>query len=152
MSASANGTTNGTTGAPPSVYHAHPAPFVRVQNYIHGQYLDPLTSKKTLSLGNPATGRAQGEVVLSGADDVAAAVESAKKAFPIWSKMTVKARALILFRYHQLIEKYSDELCELITREHGKNKVEALGDLQKGNETVEYACSLPQLIQGKILE
>lgn len=55
-----------------------------------------------------------------------------------------------MLRFHALIRQHADELADLIVLENGKNKTEALADVAKGNETVEYACSLPQLMQGKI--
>ncbi|KAI9175377.1 hypothetical protein H9P43_006738 [Blastocladiella emersonii ATCC 22665] len=64
---------------------------------------------------------------------------------------TLKDRAQILLRYHALITQYADELADLIVKEHGKTKAEALGDAAKGNGTVEYACSLPQLAAGRIM-
>ncbi|KAJ3286578.1 hypothetical protein HDU79_006350 [Rhizoclosmatium sp. JEL0117] len=64
----------------------------------------------------------------------------------------MKDRAQIMIRFHQLIVKHRDELADLIVREHGKTKTEALGEIDKGNETIEYAISLPQLTQGKIAE
>ncbi len=57
-----------------------------------------------------------------------------------------------MFRFHHLLETHAEELAELVTRENGKNKGEALASVAKGNETVEWACSLPQLIQGKTLQ
>merc|ERR1719203_2149761 len=63
----------------------------------------------------------------------------------------MKARAAIMLKFHSLINKHADELARLIVLENGKNIVEALADVAKGNETVEWACSLPQIAQGRIL-
>lgn len=57
-----------------------------------------------------------------------------------------------MFKFHHLLEAHAEELAELVTQENGKNKGEALASVAKGNETVEWACSLPQLIQGKTLQ
>lgn len=57
-----------------------------------------------------------------------------------------------MFKVHALIEKYSDELAKLVVEENGKNYVEAIASVAKGNETVEYACSLPQVIQVSLME
>ncbi|KAJ3330514.1 hypothetical protein HDU76_005482, partial [Blyttiomyces sp. JEL0837] len=104
----------------------------------------------------PVTSPATGEVITyaprSKKEDVDLAVASAKKAFPAWSNRTVKDRAQIIIRFHQLVVRDQEILADLIVNEHGKTKSEALADVAKGNETVEYAISLPQLIQGKILE
>ena len=64
--------------------------------------------------------------------------------------MTVKSRASIMLKFHSLIRQNATELANLIVLENGKNITEALADVAKGNETVEYACSLPQLMQGKV--
>ena len=57
-----------------------------------------------------------------------------------------------MFRFHALMDEHSQELAELVSKENGKNIAEALASVAKGNETVEWACSLPQLCQGKILQ
>ncbi len=65
--------------------------------------------------------------------------------------MTVKARAAIMLKLHGLIDQHADELANLIVLENGKNKAEALAEVAKANETVEWACSMPQIAQGKTL-
>ena len=82
---------------------------------------------------------------------VDAAVAAAKAALPGWAGLTVKRRAQIMLRFHALIEEHRQELVDLIVKENGKNVTEAAGDVAKGLETVEWACSLPQLAQGRIL-
>ncbi|KAI8850683.1 Aldehyde/histidinol dehydrogenase [Chytridium lagenaria] len=89
---------------------------------------------------------------LSTKADVDQAVASALKAFEGWSNRTIKDRIQVILRFHALVVKHQDELADLIVLEHGKTKTEALADVAKGNETVEYAISLPQLTQGKLLE
>lgn len=76
----------------------------------------------------------------------------AKGAFKGWSEITIKQRAAIMFKFHELVDQHSEELAELIVRENGKNMAEALADVAKGNETVEWASSLPQLAAGRSLE
>ena len=89
---------------------------------------------------------------MSDGQDVKKAVASASVAFESWSNLTIKTRAGIMMKFHSLVQKHADELAKLIVLENGKNYTEALADVAKGNETVEYACSLPQLAQGKTLE
>lgn len=120
-------------------------------NYIGGVFVPPAAGAY-LDVDAPATGEVIGRVALSDAADVDAAVAAAKAAFPEWSGRTVKSRAAVLMRFHALVKKHRVELAEIIVREHGKNLAEALGDVDKGNETVEYACSLPQLVQGRVLD
>jgi len=88
----------------------------------------------------------------SSAYDVDVAVQAASKALPSWKGLTMKSRAAMMLKFHGLVESHKHELAQLIVMENGKNYTEALADVAKGNETVEYACSLPQMAQGKILE
>ena len=79
--------------------------------------------------------------------DVDTAVAAAKKAGPAWRKLTIKSRAKIMFRFQSLMETHKDRLARLIVKENGKNITEALAEVAKGNETVEWATSLPQQAQ-----
>jgi len=124
---------------------------IEVNNYIGGRFVPPSTGKY-LIVENPADMSEVGNVALSSADDVAIAVEAASQAFPQWSSLTIKARASLMLKFHALVQAHATELAELIVLENGKNVVEALADVAKGNETVEWACSLPQLAQGNILK
>ena len=89
---------------------------------------------------------------LSSKEQVDQAVQSCKNAFFEWSSRTVKDRCQFLIRYHQLVIKNKETLANLIVLEHGKTKEEALAEIAKGNETVEYAISLPQVMIGNHLE
>jgi len=122
-----------------------------VHNYINGKFTPPASSaSQSLPVINPSTSNAIGHVVLSSHQDVDDAVAAAHAAFPSWSRLTVKARAAVMLKFHSLVRTHAKELAEMIVKENGKNLTEALADVAKGNETVEYACSLPQLMQGKI--
>jgi malonate-semialdehyde dehydrogenase (acetylating)/methylmalonate-semialdehyde dehydrogenase len=105
-----------------------------------------------LLLVGAGTGKVIGTVAVSGPSDVDAAVAAAKAAHPAWAAMTAKARAAIMMKWHYLIDENIEELSELVILENGKNKTEAVGDVAKGNETVEWACSMPQLLPGQVLE
>mmetsp|Transcript_32148 Transcript_32148/g.47947 ORF Transcript_32148/g.47947 Transcript_32148/m.47947 type:complete len:566 (-) Transcript_32148:144-1841(-) len=122
-----------------------------VNNYINGSFVPPIKSSY-LPVINPSTSKEVGSVALSGKDDVSAAVSAASAAFPAWSNLTMKSRVAILLKFHYLIREHATELAKLIVIENGKNMTEALADVAKGNETVEYACSLPQIAQGKTLQ
>lgn len=125
---------------------------VKINNYIAGKSVAP-ENGTYLPVENPATGEVIAQVLVSTKTEVEAAIEAAQKGFQAWSAVTVKTRALVLLKFYQLLtDKYKDEIVDLIVKEHGKNKTEAFAEFQKGNETLEYALSLPQLIQGKILE
>ncbi|CAG8666122.1 35474_t:CDS:10, partial [Racocetra persica] len=125
-----------------------------LQNFIDGQYVDPVkaSSVKYIPVTTPHTGKIIAQCPISTAEDVDKAVEAAKKAFKTWSSRTVKDRVQALIRFHNLLYAHIEELADLIILEHGKNKSEAIASISKGAETVEYAISLPQLIQGKILD
>ncbi|KAI9359207.1 Aldehyde/histidinol dehydrogenase [Zopfochytrium polystomum] len=133
-----------------------------LQNYIDGANVALSASAPSstpedlaanyIAVTNPATGETIAYTPKSKRHDVDLAVAAAEKAFEGWSNRTVKDRAQVMIRFHQLVVKHQDELADLIVMEHGKNRTEAFGDIAKGNETVEYAISLPQLIQGKILD
>jgi methylmalonic acid semialdehyde dehydrogenase len=121
------------------------------ENFINGEW-QKTSSGRYLDVSSPHDGKVIGSVGMSTSEDIDAAVAAAKAAFPAWSGLTVKKRAAIMFKFHSLLEQHYDEISQLITLENGKNLVEAMGDIAKGNETVEWACGLPQLCQGKILE
>ncbi|KAL7579598.1 hypothetical protein ACA910_007963 [Epithemia clementina (nom. ined.)] len=123
-----------------------------IGNYINGSFTIPPASAQSVDVLNPADNTVIGKVGLSDPADVDAAVQAAASAFEDWSSMTMKARAVIMLRFHALVNQHAEELAKLIVMENGKNMTEALADVAKGNETVEYACSLPQLAQGKCLQ
>lgn len=124
---------------------------IEVNNYIGGRFVPPL-SGQYISVHDPSDTSEIGRVALSSSEDIKKAVESAREAFKSWSSMTIKARAAIMLKFHALIRDNAQELANLIVQENGKNMTEALADVAKGNETVEYACSLPQLAQGNTLQ
>src|ERR1700737_767187 len=89
---------------------------------------------------------------LSAAADVDRAVQAAKKAFPIWSSIPIKERVQVFFRYKTLLEQNIDELAKLVTEENGKIDSEARAEVLKSAELTEFACSLPQITAGEVLE
>ena len=119
--------------------------------FIGGKWTVPKTSKTT-SVYNPSTGQVIAETPMCGADLVDQAVQDAQRAFADWSETPPVERARILFRYKMLLEDEFESLAKSISREHGKNLVEARGDLRRGIEVVEYACGIPELLKGEVLE
>jgi malonate-semialdehyde dehydrogenase (acetylating)/methylmalonate-semialdehyde dehydrogenase len=117
-------------------------------NFINGESVTPAT-KTYIDVTNPATGEIIAQVPASTSKDLDVAVQAAKEAFPSWSGLTLKARAAIMLKFHSLVNQHSNELADIIVRENGKNKGEALADVAKGNETVEWATSLPQTACGR---
>ena len=106
------------------------------------------TSDRTAAVYNPATGAQQAEVVLADVVDVESAVAAARDAFDGWSQTSVSARTKILFAFRELVNAHASELAGLITDEHGKVLSDALGEVQRGLEVVEFACGIPSLLKG----
>lgn len=124
--------------------------YPEARHYIGGQFVAGGT--RSLDVHNPADGSLLSRVPLGDASTVAAAVAAAKAAFPGWSRTPVKERVQVFFRYKGLLERHLPELSALITEEHGKLKGEADAEILKAIELTEFACSLPQLIAGEVLE
>ena len=98
---------------------------------------------------NPATGKAEKRVLLAPKATVEEAIASAQAAFPAWRNTPPLKRARVMSNLKVLLEQHADELCQLITAEHGKVLSDALGELQRGIENVEYASYAPQLLKGE---
>jgi malonate-semialdehyde dehydrogenase (acetylating)/methylmalonate-semialdehyde dehydrogenase len=101
---------------------------------------------------SPLDGNLLSSAPMSTAKDLNDAVTAAKKAFPAWSKTTIKDRVQVFYRYKYLLEKHMKELAELVQEENGKTYSEAVAEVEKSIELTEFACSLPQLVTGEILE
>jgi malonate-semialdehyde dehydrogenase (acetylating)/methylmalonate-semialdehyde dehydrogenase len=122
-----------------------------VQNYINGKFVNA-SSNKTLEVISPVDGTLLSTVPLSTSQDLDVAVQSAKAAFPTWSKTPIKERIQVFFRYKYLLEKKLKELAELCSEENGKVYSESVAEIEKCIELTEFATSLPQLVTGEVLE
>src|SRR5215213_4636463 len=122
-----------------------------VQNFINGNFIasDNLPSLDVIS---PIDGKQLSKVPLSSRAQLNEAVAAAKKAFPSWSKTPIKERVQVFFKYKFLLEKHLQELAQLVQEENGKTIYEAIAEIEKCIELTEFACSLPQLITGEVLE
>ena len=109
-------------------------------------------SARSSPIFNPASGKVSKRVALASVADVDAAVQSAAKAFPGWANTPALRRARVMFKFKELMERHSDELAAMITHEHGKVFTDALGEVQRGLEVVEFACGIPQLLKGEYSE
>jgi malonate-semialdehyde dehydrogenase (acetylating)/methylmalonate-semialdehyde dehydrogenase len=98
---------------------------------------------------NPATGQVARQVALASRETVEAAIAAAAEAWPAWRDTPPLKRARIMFRFKELLEQHADEIVALITEEHGKVLHDALGELQRGIEVVEYACGAPEFLKGE---
>jgi malonate-semialdehyde dehydrogenase (acetylating) / methylmalonate-semialdehyde dehydrogenase len=122
-----------------------------VQNYIGGKFVAPQTSR-SLNVISPLDGNQLSNVPMSTTAELNNAVTSATNAFPGWSKTPIKERVQVFFRYKFLLEKNLKELAHLVHLENGKTIDEAIAEIEKSIELTEFACSLPQLIAGEVLE
>jgi malonate-semialdehyde dehydrogenase (acetylating)/methylmalonate-semialdehyde dehydrogenase len=125
--------------------------YSRIRNYYGGQFVESSTSD-WLDVTSPLDGSLLSQVPMSTTSELDAAVLSAKASFDSWSKLTIKDRAQVFFRYRYLLEKYFDELTALVSEENGKTFDEAKAEVEKSIELSEFACSMPQLVAGEILE
>ena len=97
---------------------------------------------------NPATGLVTAQVAFAGPEEIEAAVASAKKAASDWARTSVSARTQVVFRFRELLNSRKEELAAIITAEHGKVLSDALGEVARGQEVVEFACGIPHLLKG----
>jgi malonate-semialdehyde dehydrogenase (acetylating)/methylmalonate-semialdehyde dehydrogenase len=110
------------------------------------------TSGRSQAVYNPATGAVARRVALATATEVDAAVAAAKAAFPAWADTPPLRRARILNAFLALLNQHRDELAAMITSEHGKVFSDALGEVARGIDIVEFACGIPQLLKGDYTE
>src|SRR5690349_16967540 len=105
-----------------------------------------------LDVFDPSTGQVISRVPLSTMREVDEAVRVAREALPKWSAMPIKERVQVFYRYKTLLEQHIDELSALVTEENGKIASEARAEILKAAELCEFACSLPQVTPGEVLE
>jgi malonate-semialdehyde dehydrogenase (acetylating)/methylmalonate-semialdehyde dehydrogenase len=119
-----------------------------IEHWIDGSFTHD-AGAATSPVFNPATGQKQAQVVLGSAAEVDAAVQCATRAFEEWGQSSLSRRTKVLFAFRELVNARAQELAELITDEHGKVLTDALGEVQRGLEVVEYACGIPQALKGE---
>ncbi|MEB0137836.1 MULTISPECIES: CoA-acylating methylmalonate-semialdehyde dehydrogenase [unclassified Undibacterium] len=117
-----------------------------LQHFFNGQ-VTPSTSGRLQDVFNPATGAVVAQVVLADLAAVDAAVAAAKAAAPAWAETAPLKRARVMFKFKELLDRHHVELATLITREHGKVLSDAMGEVTRGIEIVEFACGMPQLLK-----
>lgn len=106
------------------------------------------TSNNWADVTNPATGAVTGRVALANAADADALIASAKSAFRDWARTSLARRTQVVFKFRELLASRTDELASIITSEHGKVHSDALGEVARGLEVVEYACGIAQHLKG----
>src|SRR5919109_1094119 len=121
-----------------------------VRNWVGGTFV--AAARPLLDVYDPSSGTVISRVPLSAADEVDAAVRCAKAAFPAWAATPIKERVQVFYRYKALLERDIDALAALVTEENGKIASEARAEVLKSAELTEFACSLPQIAPGEVLE
>lgn len=124
-----------------------PAPLERVTHWIDGKPFAGVT-ERAAPVYDPALGTVRTEVPLASVDEVDQAVASAAAAFVSWRTSSLTRRTQVLFAFRELVNQHKQELAELITAEHGKVVSDALGEVTRGLEVVEFACGIPHLLKG----
>ena len=123
----------------------------RISHWVNNKVVRG-TSGRTGKVFNPATGEQQAEVDLASVEEVDAAIAVAKAAFPAWRATNMSRRAEIMFRTRELLDANRKELATFLTLEHGKVPSDALGEIARGIENVEFACGIPALLKGGYTE
>ena len=109
-------------------------------------------SVDTAAVTNPASGEVTGQVALGSVTDARAVIDAAAAAFPVWRDTSLAKRTAILFKFRELLNERKHELAQIITSEHGKVVADALGEVSRGQEVVEFACGIPHLLKGGFTE
>src|SRR5688500_15845171 len=120
----------------------------RIANAIGGR-LAPSGSGRVAPVFNPATGEQSAELGLSTTAEVDRAVQAAKAIAPEWGRTPPLKRARLMFRFKELLEARAADIARAISNEHGKTHADALGEVARGIEVVEFACGIPQLLKGE---
>jgi malonate-semialdehyde dehydrogenase (acetylating)/methylmalonate-semialdehyde dehydrogenase len=123
----------------------------QITHWINGKSWNGKTDKKG-DVFNPATGLKTGEVDFADIATIDEAINSAHNAFPEWRDTSLTKRAQIIFKFRELLNEKKEELAKIITSEHGKVISDALGEVTRGQEVVEFACGIPHLLKGGFSE
>lgn len=119
-----------------------------IQNAIDGRRVAS-SSRRAAPVYDPATGAQTAEVKLSTAEEVSAAVAAAKSAAASWGATPPLKRVQPMFRFKELLQRHADEIARAISKEHGKTHPDALGELARGIDVVDFACGIPHLLKGE---
>ncbi|KUJ83698.1 methylmalonate-semialdehyde dehydrogenase (CoA acylating) [Microbulbifer flavimaris] len=118
-----------------------------VGHYINGQVNE--AAERTQDVFNPATGEATKQVAIAAKETVEEAIAAAQAAFPAWRNTPPAKRAKVMFKFKQLLEENAEQICAMIGEEHGKISHDAMGELTRGIENVDFACYAPQMLKGE---
>lgn len=118
----------------------------KIKHYVDGSFVD--FHGDAGQIFNPATGEVSGEINYANKDDIDATVASALQAQKSWAQTSSPKRANILFKFRELLIADKDNLAKILGAEHGKTIPDALGEIQRGIDVVEFACGIPHVIKG----
>jgi len=123
----------------------------RISHWIGGRLVAG-ESGRSGPVYNPATGRQSGEVDFATAEEVDKAVQAAKAAFVSWRQVSLAKRAELFFAIRELVHERREEVATLLTQEHGKVLSDAIGEVTRGLEVIEFCCGLPTLLKSEYSE
>ncbi|WP_291426099.1 CoA-acylating methylmalonate-semialdehyde dehydrogenase [Deinococcus sp.] len=121
---------------------------IALTHWIGGQEQPGQSGGRTSNVFNPATGQVTKTLPLASADELKAAVEVAKEAGKKWRASSLSTRTNIMFKFRELLNARKHDLARILTAEHGKVHADALGEISRGLENVEFACGVGQLLKG----
>ena len=123
----------------------------RISHWIGGRTVAGESGRSGLVF-NPASGQQSGAVDFASVDEVDRAVRTAREAFPAWRSVSLSKRTAILFEIRELVHQRREEIARFLTAEHGKVLSDALGEVARGLEVIEYCCGIPELLKGGFSE
>ena len=123
----------------------------RISHWIGGKPVAG-TSGRSGPVYNPAKGRQAAEVDFASVEEIDQAVQAAKAAFPAWRAMSLSRRTELFFRIRELVHVHREDIAKLLTAEHGKVLSDAMGEVARGLEVIEYCCGIPELLKGEFSE
>src|SRR5689334_2739091 len=123
----------------------------RIHHWIGGQSVAG-ASGRSGPVFNPAQGVQSGEVDFASVEEIDRAVQAAKEAFESWRTISLSRRTDIFFRIRKLVDEHREDIAKLLTAEHGKVLSDAMGEVARGLEVIEYCCGIPELLKGDFSE
>lgn len=123
----------------------------RISHWIGGKPVAG-TSGRNGPVYNPAKGEQAAEVDFASVGEIDQAVQAAKEAFPAWRALSLSRRTELFFRIRELVHVHREDIAKLLTAEHGKVLSDAMGEVARGLEVIEYCCGIPELLKGEFSE
>ncbi|HEX9141264.1 MAG TPA: CoA-acylating methylmalonate-semialdehyde dehydrogenase [Gaiellaceae bacterium] len=123
----------------------------RISHWIGGRVVEGQSGRNG-PVYNPALGRQTGEVDFATREEIDLAVQTAREAFPAWRAMSLSRRTALFFTIRELFDHHREDIARLLTAEHGKVLSDALGEVARGLEVIEYCCGIPELLKGEFSE